>query len=141
MIRRVETICIQWLRAHSIAYLRIALGIVFLWFGALKLIGVSPVVGIIAKTYSFLPTYDFVMVLGFWEMAIGIGLLGKVGLRITVELFLLQMSGTFVALVLNPSLFFADGNFFLLTTEGEFVVKNIVLVAAGLVIAGHELEP
>jgi uncharacterized membrane protein YkgB len=51
------------------------------------------------------------------------------------------MTGTFAALLLAPSLFFHHGNLLWLTVEGEFVMKNMVLVAAGLVIAGHDLEP
>jgi len=51
------------------------------------------------------------------------------------------MAGTFAATTLAPSLFFHRGNPLRLTVEGEFVIKNVVLAAAGLVIAGHELRP
>lgn len=133
----------QWLvgamRRYGIPALRIALGIVFLWFGALKVWGASPVVGLIQSAYPFLPYPDFIVFLGVWEMTIGLGLIFKIALRATLALLWLQMAGTLFAPFLSPALFFAGDNPFLLTMEGEFVVKNLVLIAAGLVIGGHEV--
>ena len=124
----------------GIPILRIALAIVFLWFGALKVFGVSPVVDLIKETYSFMPTHAFVMVLGIWEILIGLGLLFKITLRVTLGLLWLQMLGTLFSLVLAPHMFFSGENIFLLTMEGEFVIKNLVLIASGIVIGGHEVH-
>lgn len=132
---------IRLMHVWGIPALRIALGIVFLWFGSLKLFGVSPVVDLIEKTYYFFPTDDFLMVLGIWEVIIGIGLLLNLSLRVTLGLLWLQMAGTLLAPVFAPEIFFQSGNLLLLTVEGEFVVKNLVLIAAGLVIGGHEVSP
>ena len=120
--------------------LRVTLAIVFLWFGLLKIFGVSPVVGLIQDTYSFMPTATFIMVLGVWETIIGFGLLFKKCLRVTLVLLWAQMLGTFLSLVFNPSMFFSAGNPFLLTLEGEFLVKNLVLLSASLAIGSHELK-
>ena len=120
--------------------LRVTLAIVFLWFGLLKIFGVSPVVSLIQDTYSFMPTATFVMVLGAWETLIGLGLLFKRYLRFTLLLLWVQMLGTFFSLVLDPSMFFSAGNPFLLTLEGEFLVKNLVLLSASLAIGSHELK-
>src|SRR3989344_3189465 len=79
--------------------LRVTLAIVFLWFGLLKIFGVSPVVSLIQDTYSFMPTATFVMVLGAWETLIGLGLLFKRYLRFTLLLLWVQMLGTFFSLV------------------------------------------
>ena len=125
----------------GIPILRFALGIVFLWFGSLKIFNVSPVAGLIAGTYSFLPLQTFMAVLGVWEVIIGIGLIFKLSLRITLAFLWIQMAGTLFSLILNPSIFFQGGNLLLLTTEGEFVVKNLVLIAAGIVIGGYEVLP
>jgi uncharacterized membrane protein YkgB len=132
---------IQRMHVWGIPALRIALGIVFLWFGSLKLFGASPVVDLIAKTYYFLPTNAFLMVLGVWEVLIGIGLLLKLSLRVTLGLLWLQMAGTLLAPVFAPEMFFQSGNLLLLTVEGEFVIKNLVLIVAGIVIGGHEVAP
>jgi uncharacterized membrane protein YkgB len=57
-----------------------------------------------------------------------------VGLRVVLLLFLLQMAGTFLVFVTQPGESFQDGNPLLLTTTGEFVLKNVVLIAAGLAV-------
>jgi putative oxidoreductase len=129
------------LRQWGITSLRIALGIVFVWFGALKLVDHSPVLALIQTAYPFIPEPFFLHFLGVWEIAIGIGLISGIALRLTLALFLAQMSGTLMAPLMAPSLFFDRGNLFLLTTQGEFVVKNIVLITAGLVIAAYALKP
>lgn len=132
---------ITLLRVWSIPALRLALGVIFLWFGALKLLGVSPVLSLVQQTYSFVPVRPFILVLGFWEMGIGCGLIFNRALRFTLILLCIHLLGTFVALLQAPSLFFVHDNPLWLTTEGEFVVKNLVLVAAGLVIGGHQVKP
>ncbi|TSC67249.1 MAG: hypothetical protein G01um101472_473 [Parcubacteria group bacterium Gr01-1014_72] len=132
---------IRLMRRHSVAILRIALGVVFLWFGLLKVFGESPVREFIALTYSFLPADPFILVLGVWETAIGLGLIFKKFLRVTLGLLWLQMLGTFGVFLLEPSMFFSGGNPLLLTMEGEFVVKNIVLAASGIVIGGYAVGP
>ena len=129
------------LRRWSIPALRLALGLIFLWFGALKLFGASPVMKILEHTYWFLPVRSFAVVIGVWEVLIGVGLLFKRALRCAVALLCLHLAGTFLALLLAPVLFFQDGNLLRLTVEGEFVVKNMVLMAAALVIGGHEVKP
>ncbi len=138
-IKNLDHSFIRLMHMWGIPLLRIALGIVFLWFGSLKLFNVSPVEGLIANTYSFVPTDAFLMVLGVWEVLIGIGLLLKLSLRITLALLWLQMAGTLLAPALNPEIFFQSSNILLLSTEGEFVVKNLVLIAAGIVIGGYEV--
>ena len=98
------------MHAWGISILRISLGVVFFWFGALKLVGVSPVTAIVASTYSLFPTQSFILTLGFLEIAIGLGLILKLFLRPTLFLLWLQMAGTFLSFVLAPSLFFFQGN-------------------------------
>jgi hypothetical protein len=55
-------------------------------------------------------------------------------MRLTLLLFLAQMVGTFLTFLILPNVVFQHGNPLLLTVEGEFVVKNLVLIAAGLVV-------
>ncbi len=133
----IDEILIAWMHRYGLTLLRFAIGVVFVWFGALKILGISPVTQLVAETYSFLPP-GFLLFLGVWEVAIGIGLIGKIALRTTLALLWLQMLGTFTSLLLNPAVFFINSNFFLLTTEGEFVIKNIVFIAASIVIGGFE---
>jgi putative oxidoreductase len=129
------------LRRWSIPALRVMLGVVFLWFGTLKLFGISPVQSLVQQVYPFLPLHLFFLLLSFWEIAIGCGLILKRALRLTLVLLCLHLAGTFIALLQAPSLFFFYNNPLCLTTDGEFVIKNLVLVAAGLVVGGFEVKP
>src|SRR6058998_1867176 len=124
----------SFLERYGITALRIALGVVFIWFGTLKVIGRSPVEDLVKDTIYFLPQDTFFIVIGVWEIIIGIGLLVPVALRLTLALFWLQMAGTFLSLIILPGRAFQDGNPLLLAVTGEFIIKNLVLIAAGLVI-------
>ena len=92
------------MRRRGIPALRVSLGIVFLWFGALKILGMSPVSGLIQSSYSFMLYPAFVLLLGTWEAMLGIGLIFKRGLRLVLPLLWLQIAGTFGALLLLPPL-------------------------------------
>lgn len=131
---QLDRLAIGFMRTYGVLVLRIALGIVFVWFGALKIVDRSPVGELVARTVYWVNPEVFVPFLGYWEVLVGFGLLTGVALRLILLLFWLQMAGTFLVLVLRPGLAFQGGNPLLLTTIGEFVVKNLVLIAAGLVI-------
>ncbi len=124
------------MRRYGILALRVSLGVVFVWFGALKVIGESPVEELILATVYGVPEGAFLIGLGVWEVVIGLGLLFAVALRTTLFLFFLQILGTFSVLVVRPDIAFQGLNPFLLTTEGEFVIKNLVLLSAGFVVGG-----
>lgn len=132
--QRVDAAMVDFMAAWGIRVLRICLGVVFIWFGALKVSGDSPVAALVAAAVPWFPPEGFVPFLGVWEILVGTGLLFRVALRLTLLLFWLQMAGTFLVLVLRPDLAFQHGNMLLLTTEGEFVIKNLILIAAGLVV-------
>lgn len=133
---RLDQWMIRFMTTYGVQLLRVCLGIVFFWFGLLKVIGKSPVAELVAQTVYWVSPQAFVPFLGVWEMVVGIGLLCSVALRLTLFLFWLQMAGTLMVLVLRPDIAFQGGNPFLLTAEGEFVIKNLVLIAAGLVVGG-----
>lgn len=115
----------------SLLFIKISLAIVYVWFGILKVLGVSPVEELIKNTYPWIPEPPFIVILGFWEILIGILLLFRKTLKTGIILMWLQMGGIFFGLIINPPIYFQNLNLFLLTTEGEFVIKNLVLLAAG----------
>lgn len=120
--------------------LRISVGVVFLWFGLLKIFDVSPVSGLVATTIYWFDPDLVVPALGAVEVFVGLCLLAGRLMRLALPLLVLQMAGTFLVLVLLPDIAFRDGNPLLLTVEGEFVIKNLVLLSAALVI-GSRLAP
>lgn len=124
----------RWMAAHGITTLRVALGVVFIWFGALKFVpGLSPAEGLVRATVPFIPGELFLPFLGLWEVVIGIGFLTGRALRLTILLLFLQMPGTLAPVVLLPERVFTHFPFGL-TLEGQYIVKNLVLIAGALVI-------
>jgi putative oxidoreductase len=143
MLRTYESIdskVVRTLDAWAPTVLRYALAVVFIWFGALKVIGRSPVYELVADTVPFLPGDLVVPAFGVLEVVIGIGLLLGIGLRVVLLFLVLQMLGTFLVWVTQPGESFQDGNPLLLTTAGEFVLKNLVLIAAAMVVGGKLRE-
>jgi uncharacterized membrane protein YkgB len=120
--------------------LRISLGIVFVWFGALKVAGASAVGGLVAATVPFLDSAWFVPVLGVIEILIGVAFATGRLLRVVLPLFAAHMAGTFLVLITLPDVAFQGANPLALTAVGEFVVKNLVLLSAGLVV-GSGVKP
>ena len=133
---RLDQFMIQWMSAYGTLLLRTALAVVFIWFGALKIFGVSPVKELVGHTVYWVSPERFVPFLGLWEALVGLGLLLGIALRLTLFLLFAQMAGTFLVLLVRPEIAFLGGNPLLLSVEGEFVVKNLVLIAAGVVIGG-----
>ena len=121
-------------RRWSITALRVSVAVVFIWFGALKVFNVTPVSDLVADTVYWVDPDWFVPLLGVFEIVVGAGLLARRALRVVLGLFALQMAGTFLVLVVQPDVAFQDGNPLLLTVEGEFVIKNLVLLSAGMVV-------
>jgi len=122
--------------------LRISLGITFLWFGGLKLAGEPTLpASLIAAITPFMDSDLSVPLVGALEVVLGAGLL--IGRRMPVFLGVaaLHLSGTFLVLLLRPDVAFMDGNPLLLSVEGEYVVKNLVLLAATASLALHSLGP
>ncbi len=115
--------------------LRYALGVVFVWFGALKAIGVSPAGDLVAATVYVVPAALFVPILGVWEVAIGLCLLYRRLIRLGILLLAVQMPGTFLPLILLPDVVFTVFPYGL-TIEGQYIVKNLVLISAALVVGG-----
>jgi uncharacterized membrane protein YkgB len=124
-----------WMEKYGLLLLRIGMGTVFFWFGALKFLGLSPAAALVTDTMSWLPFPGFIHVLGSWEMAIGICFLYTPLLHVALLLLFLHMPGTFLPIVLLPGEVFRVFPFEL-TLEGQYIVKNLVLIAAAIVIGG-----
>jgi uncharacterized membrane protein YkgB len=126
---------------NPILLLRLSLATVFLWFGLLKLADVSPVVTLLRSSIPILATTPFLQSLGFVEVCIAIGLSINRLSKPTVLLMILHLLATLSVVVLSPQLIFSP-RFPVLTMAGEFLVKNLVLIAGGIVIMGsREARP
>jgi putative oxidoreductase len=131
-----------WLRVAVPLLLRISLGITFVWFGALKLAGEPTLpASLIAALIPFVDPGVSVPLMGVLEVLLGAGLLLGRRMPIFLGAVTLHLSGTFLVLLLRPDVAFVDGNPLLLSVEGEYVVKNLVLLAATASLALHSLGP
>lgn len=123
-----------WMGRYGLNMMRIALGIIFFWFGALKLFpGMSPAEDLVRNSVFFIDPVLFQPVLAVWEMAIGLGLITGYFMRLTLLLLFLQMPGTALPLFVTPEACFT-GFPFGLTLEGQYIVKNLALITAGIVL-------
>ena len=120
---------------HSIIIMRIALAIVYIWFGALKIIGLSPAGDLVEETVFWFKPEIFIPVLGIGELVIGLGLLVKRFVPFTIILLLLHMVATIFPLFLLTEDCF-DAFPYRPTLVGQYIIKNLVLVAGALVIVG-----
>lgn len=125
----------QVVRRTSLPLLRFSLGVVFVWFGALKVAGITPVGALVAETMPWLDARWFVPALGWFEIGLGLALMIGYRLGWVCAAMVAHLTGTFLTVVMEPSAMFQHGNPLMLTMEGEFVLKNLVLITAALVIA------
>jgi uncharacterized membrane protein YphA (DoxX/SURF4 family) len=135
-LKEFDSLLIESSNKWSLLALRLSLGVVFIWFGALKPFGDSPANDVIVKTIYWFDPDIFIPILGFWEVLIGICLLYTPLIRFGLFLLAVQMPGTFLPLILRPEICFL--NFpFELTLEGQYIIKNVVLIGAAMVVGGR----
>ena len=143
-LRSTEAACHRFLVAHSIAMLRISLGVVFLMFGALKFFpGVSPAQSLVEQTthlltFGLMPAAVALVLVAAMECAIGLCLISGRLMRPAIYLLGAQMVGILSPLILLTGRLF-DGPHGAPTLEGQYVLKDVILVAATLVMAATVL--
>ena len=115
--------------------MRYSIALIFIWFGLLKPLGMSPEEELIKRTVYWVSPQVFLPVLGWWEVSVGLCLLYRPLIRIALLLLLLQLPGTMLPLVLLPEICFTQPPFGL-SLEGQYIVKNLFLVSAAFVIGG-----
>ena len=123
--------------------IRIPLFIIFFWFGFLKIVNLSPAQNLVIDTVFWMPflsAENWTVVIGFWEVLIAIFFLFKKTTLIAMILLFLQMTGTFLPLIILPEVTFQNSNPFLPTLEGQYIIKNIIIIAAALIIGRNKLK-
>ncbi len=134
--RKISTFMGRW----GTVAVRISFGIIFIWFGILKPLGISSAEPLVIATVPWLPVFDgetWVSIIGWWEVAIGIAFLFRRTIRVAVALLALQMVGTFMPLVFLPDVTFQAGHFpYGPTMEGQYIIKNLMIISAALVVGG-----
>ena len=137
--QRIDDRIVRMMARFGIPLLRISLGLNFFWFGILKFFpGLSPAESLATKTierltFGLLQPSTSIYILATWETLIGLGLIFGLFLRVTLFLLFTQMLGTMTPLVLFPAETFLRIPY-APTLEGQYIIKNLVLISAGLVV-------
>lgn len=141
-LKKTDSELISFFRKIYIPIARVGLFIVFFWFGLLKVVGLSPASELVQKlfenTIPFISFGAFLIGFGVFECVIGILFLIKGFERVVIPLLFIHMLTTF-----GPLLFLKEEtwqSFLVPTLEGQYIIKNVVLIACGIAIAAH-LKP
>ncbi len=136
---RFDAIIIHRIRRLAIPTARIALFIVFFWFGVLKIMGVSPadplVEALLKLTLPFVPFDSFRVFFGIYEMIIGASFLLPGFERLAIAMLLPHMAATFLPLIFLPGLTWAG--LLVPTLAGQYIIKNLIIIALALSLAAH----
>ena len=138
---KIDPIITGWMNRYGLLLLRISVGIVFVWFGVLKFFpGVSAAQDLAIRTielltFGLVPEVLIINGLALWEVLIGIGLITGKFMRETLFLLFLQMIGTFTPIFLFPSEVFNQIPY-APTLEGQYIIKNIIIISAAIVLGG-----
>jgi len=136
----VDAAIAGFMQRHGHAALRYSLAVIFIWFGVLKPLGLSPAEDLILQTVGWMPVLSapsWLAIIGWWEVAIGVMFLFRSTLRFAIGLLAMQMIGTFMPLVMLPEVTFQPGRApYGLTLEGQYIVKNLLIISAAMVVGG-----
>lgn len=131
-----------WMTRFALRALQLAVGVIFLWFGSLKFVpGLSPAEELVVSTAQALldpiglpmPGRLVIVILATWEVAVGFGMLLDRHRRVVVWMLILHMFSTALPLLLLPGVVWTRAPFGL-TLEGQYIVKNLVILAAATAI-------
>ena len=143
---RLDLKIVRFMSTYGLKSLRISLGIIFFWFGFLKFFPhFSPAQQLATATISRL-TFGLVspatalFLLACWETMIGIGLIFGFWMRFILLLLFMQMLGTITPLFLFPAETFTHIPY-APTLEGQYIIKNIVLISAALALGATVRNP
>jgi uncharacterized membrane protein YkgB len=126
-----------FMQRHGMRLLRVSIAIVYIWFGILKPFHLSPAVALVVKTTAWIPIPPRILVplLGWWEVAIGVGFLYRPLTRAALLLLCIHVLGTALPLLLLPHVCFAHFPY-APTLEGQYIIKNLTLISAAIVVGG-----
>ena len=137
--RRLDQKLFDLASKHSVLFLQLSIGLIYLWFGLLKFFpGYSPAEGLATETlrivsFGLLEDAVLIYVLASWELFIGVCMLLRIKTKFIIWVLLLHMAGTLSPLVLLPHQTFAQPPLGF-SLVGQYIMKNLVIIGAAFVI-------
>ena len=139
IVKKIDRALIGFSQHHALQMARVAFFVVYFWFGILKVLAVSPasplVDALLAVTMPHVAPATFNVLFGLFEMAIGTLFLFPKCDRVTLPVFVAHIAMTMLPLFLLPSLVWTAP--FVPTLEGQYILKNLVLVALAAAIVSR----
>ncbi len=141
LLLSIDTFLITTFRKIAEPFARVSLFLIYFWFGILKIIGTSPanplVQALMEKTLPFMTPSQFIIGFSIYEMVIGISFLFTKLTRVSIILIGAHMVMTSLPLFMLPGLW---QDFLTPTLEGQYIIKNLVIIATAMFI-GARLTP
>ncbi len=138
-IQSFDYTVLGFLKKYNILLARLALFVVYFWFGVLKLLDLSPaqplVQSLLEKTLPFISFQNFIILFALFEMLIGVLFLVSGAERLVMALLALHLVTTCLPLILLPQITWAG--FLAPTLEGQYIIKNILIIALAFVIVSR----
>jgi len=134
-IKKLDRFIISFFRRYGHRIHRVSLGLLFIWFGLLKPLGHKTTTSLLAHTIYWGNPEIMVLVLGWWEVTIGVCLMFRPLVRVAVILLVIRLPGIVLAFLLKPDVCFYSFPF-APTPEGQYLIKDLVVFLATLAIAG-----
>lgn len=139
MLQYLENKIVVLSQKHSRSITQLAFGIIFIWFGVLKCLNTSPASSLILQALPWSDHVFWVYFIGVWEVAIGALILFNRTLKFGLFLFFLHVPGTFLPIIFAPQECFSSFPFEL-TLEGQYIFKNLILIAGAIYLTGKSKE-
>ena len=133
ILRKTDRALVPLMRRLGHRTERYLLAIVFIWFGTLKIIGETSATSIVAKSIYWFNPELIVPLLGTWELVMGASLIFNFSLRLAILLLFVRVPGTLLAFYYHFAECFS-GSILLPTIQGQYLIKELTLVGAALVI-------
>lgn len=142
-IRTIDKHLINFFKRIAPRALHIAIAAIYIWFGWLKVVGLSPASPLVEALHnstivSGIDFTNFMIYFGLFEVIIGILFLIRGTERVVIPLLLIHMVTTIMPLFILPHIVWQSA--FVPTLEGQYIIKNLVIIAAAMAIASN-LKP
>ena len=138
-IRNIDVHLIHFFQRHWIQFGRFSVAILFIWFGLLKVLHLSPASELVHDLFEtsihFVSFTQFYIFFAWFEVVIGVLFLIPRMTRVVMPLLLIHMITTFGPLVLLPTESWSG--FLVPTLVGQYIIKNLVIIAVAMGIAAH----
>jgi len=138
-LRRYDQAFLEFLERYGHWIHRISLGILFIWFGLLKPLGHKTTTSLLAHTVYWGTPEVTVLILGWWEVAIGVCLIIRPLVRVALLLLIIRLPGIALAFLLKTDICFYQFPF-APTPEGQYLIKDFAVFLATLAITGSLKE-